>query len=113
MPVVILPLTGAEAGFLIDSGQFTWARRGSPLLNLDFPPYVVCFDPCTGETHFLNELPALILSVVNREPATLHCLVERIAGPEVAGELVQRQFSAALDFLVAANLVESIDPSVT
>ncbi len=42
---------------------------------------VPVFDPATGETHFLTELPALLLEAIGPSPATALELVERLAGP--------------------------------
>ena len=65
------------------------------------------FDPATGETHFLSDLPALLLAAVDAEPAEVATLIDRIAGPVTLDGQAQAQVVAALIFLESAELVES------
>ena len=47
----------------------------------------IIFDPATGETHFLNDLPLLLLSVLDREPRDLRKLCCLLTGSDdVAAE---------------------------
>jgi hypothetical protein len=61
----------------------------------------------TGETHFLGELPALLVSVVGETPVPLEDLVERLAGSIALDQHARTQINSALLFLEAAELVES------
>lgn len=65
------------------------------------------FDPATGETHFLSELPALIATTLDGEWAPHAELVTRYAGPVELDAAAEAQFVAALTSLERAELVES------
>jgi len=76
----------------------------------EFPDDVVVFDPSTGETHFVTQLPALILAELDTTPRSVAELIERLAGPVELGETEEQQILDALSRLEAAELVES-EPS--
>lgn len=67
----------------------------------------VCFDPATGETHFLGDLPALLLSVIDSEPVSVDRLTQRLAGADAIADDDRKKMIGALLFLEAAELVES------
>jgi hypothetical protein len=67
----------------------------------------VVFDPDSGETFFLNELPSLMLSSVTAEPATIERLVGRLAGAVALDEVSKGKILAALISLEDSELVES------
>jgi len=89
----------------------SWRRLGLALVRERELGEGVVFDPSTGETHFLTELPALLLSVVDREPASQDTLVDRLAGPLDLDSTAEAQVLAALVYLEGAELVESLPPS--
>ena len=65
------------------------------------------FDPATGETHFLSDLPALLLAAVDGQPPDVAPLIERVAGPVSLDGHAEAQVAAALIYLESAELVES------
>lgn len=84
-----------------------WFRRGAPLVWERGVGEGVVFDPVSGETHFLSDLPSLLLSAIDEQPSTLAELVERFAGPVDLDPTAQSQIVSALLFLEGAELVES------
>lgn len=90
-----------------DVAQRRWHRSGPSLIWEQGVGEGVVFDPSSGETHFLSDLPSLILSVVDELPASSAELVERFAGPVDLDADAQSQIIAALLFLESAELVES------
>ena len=86
-----------------------WFRLSEALL--EFAPdgeRVVLFDKTTGETHFLNELNALVLSRISEEGCSLEQLVESLeewSGTELEPESISK-VKAALQALEDAELVE-------
>lgn len=65
------------------------------------------FDPASGETHFLSELPALLLSAIDADWCAFDVLVERIAGPLELDPQDQAKIVSSLGYLEGAELVES------
>ena len=84
-----------------------WFRSGEAVIRENGVGEEVVFDPSSGETHFLSDLPSLILSVVDDEPATYMELLERFSGPVDLDSQAESQIFAALMFLEGAELVES------
>lgn len=85
-----------------------WVRRGPQLVWEELSTAVAVFDSSTGETHFLNELPALLLPAINDEPASQAALVNRLAGPLDLDGAAEAQVFEALMYLKRAELVESV-----
>ncbi len=69
------------------------------------------FDPATGETHFLSDLPALIVTIVDDDWASHTNIIERYAGPVELDGSAETQVIAALVSLERAELVESSFPA--
>ena len=90
---------GAETRF--------WLRSGPELVWQDAPGLGAVFDPATGETHFLNELPAVILLAIDKTPVSFSALVERLGGGDEIDERAAAKILAALSLLETAELVES------
>ena len=88
------------------SGEL-WYRDAPRYLQETFDGVHAIFDPATGETHFLAELPAIILTAVDNHPVTPEALLDRLMGSDDAGRAMDQQVSATLQFLAAAELVES------
>lgn len=84
-----------------------WYRNGPDLIWERGLGDSIVFDPRCGETHFLSDLPALILSVIDSTPASAEQLIDRFAGPVALDSDAQSQVLAALVFLEGAELVES------
>lgn len=85
-----------------------WRENSRPLVWSDSDEFVAVFDPASGETHLLSELPALLLQHVDHQPRTAAELFAVIAGDDV-GEIPPQQvdqFIATLKFLAEAELVE-------
>lgn len=97
-------MTGSPADGV---AQRRWFRSGPDLVWERGLAEGIVFDPVSGETHFLSDLPALILSVIDEMPASYTELVERFAGPVDLDGGAQSQIVAALLFLEGAELVES------
>lgn len=92
--------------------QRRWRRGGPAPFTEEFGSVCAVFDPASGETHFLTELPSLLLSVIDDRAATLDTLVERLAGATALDPQARIQLLSAMEYLVAAELVESTVPEV-
>lgn len=84
-----------------------WSRCGPEVVWASTPEYGVVFDPTTGSTHFLSELPALLLSTITDTPESSLNLLERLVGPITVDRKEIAKITAALSYLEAAELVES------
>ena len=84
-----------------------WFRIGPDLAWQDVPGNGAVFDPASGQTHFLSELPAVIVSAVDQTPTSFSSLLERLGGPDGIDEHGKAKILAALSFLENAELVES------
>lgn len=82
------------------------AARTRPLEEI-LDDELVLFDPSTDETHFLSELPALILAELDATPRSLAELVDRLVGPGELDPAAEQKIRLALTHLEAAELVES------
>jgi PqqD family protein of HPr-rel-A system len=93
-----------------DFEQRSWWRRAQAPVWETLPGASAVFDPDSGETHFLAQLPALLLPLVSDRPATAAELVSRLAGPVELDASADAQIVAALSYLEDAELVESGAP---
>ena len=83
-----------------------WHRKGEKILIERFE-YAVVFDPQTGETHFLSELPMMLLAVVCPQPQDIRKLSESLdSGVDLTSELKVRMLQA-LQQLEYVELIES------
>lgn len=87
-----------------------WARYGPEPVRESFDVTEIIFDPSTGETHFLNELPSLLLSVVQHQPLSLNALIGRLAGDVEVSEQGREDILATLQFLAGAEIIEHRGP---
>ena len=87
-----------------------WTRKGAPLCWEETRSgSAVVFDPETGATHFLSDLPTILLKQVGDDPADLAGLIDRIDGPsELAPDEKQRILSTLVT-LEQAELITSED----
>ena len=97
----------------MESDNRFWFRIGPDVVWQHVGAAGAVFDPATGETFFLNELPALILSAVDSVPASFSQLVDRLGGQDGIDEAVQTQIFSALTYLESAALLESQASSTT
>ena len=84
-----------------------WYRRGAGLLWESQADGAVVFDPDTGETHFLSDLPAMALAEIDDTPVTLSGLIERLDGPDDLPAEARQQIRAALLSLEQVELITS------
>lgn len=84
-----------------------WARKGAPLEWEMQKGAAVVFDPETGATHFLSDLPSLLLSHIDDVPADLAILIERLDGPKELGLDERKQILSALLSLEQSELITS------
>jgi len=84
-----------------------WRRLGPPLVWDGEPGEGAVFDPVSGETHFLSQLPALILTVVDDRWCGYPELIARLAGPVALDGQAEEKVISALASLERAELVES------
>jgi PqqD family protein of HPr-rel-A system len=84
-----------------------WRRSGPPLIWEDTPGEGAVFDPASGETHFLSELPALLLPFIDRQWHDLASLIADVAGSVDLDDQHRAKILSALTFLESAELVES------
>jgi PqqD family protein of HPr-rel-A system len=83
-----------------------WSRRGADLVWESLPATHAVFDPDTGETHFLTELPALVLQAISPVPASAAELVQRLAGNVQLDEDSAESVHSAVYQLEQAGLIE-------
>ena len=91
------------------SGQVRrhWFRCGPDLVFGDEDTLTPVFDPATAETHFLNDLPLLLLSAIGSEPRGFDALVADLAGDDIDDHARGRLYATLLQ-LEQAELVESV-----
>lgn len=91
-------------------GERRWFRTtAAPDVASGLSPTPV-FDPATGETHFLNELPLMLLSAINARPQLATSLARQIFGDSIAlGNAELARVETALRLLKNAEIIESID----
>jgi len=87
-----------------------WVRSGPPAVCRSLGRDTAVFDSATGETHLLTELPALVLSVMDKQAVSVADLIERIAGPVQLATGDENRIVEALSYLESAELVESRSP---
>lgn len=88
-----------------------WRRCGPPATRArGFDPAPI-FDPGTGQTLFLNDLPALLLEAVDATPKSMTTLLADLAGAVELDDEAAVLVSAALIQLEQAELVESLAAS--
>jgi PqqD family protein of HPr-rel-A system len=86
-----------------------WVRRGPDLVWQELSAAIAVFDPSTGETHFLTELPALVLKAMDATAASEAELIRRIAGPVALEDHSLQSVHAALNQLERAELIEHVE----
>lgn len=84
-----------------------WRRSGPPLVWADAPGEGAVFDPASGETHFLSELPALLLPFIDQDWHDFGSLIAHIVGSVDLDDPHRAKILSALTFLESAELVES------
>ena len=84
-----------------------WLRLGPRPIFEHLPQAVAVFDPASGETHFLSDLPALLLDVISSKPVSSEVLCERLAGKQSLDDLAKARILAALRSLEGVELIES------
>jgi PqqD family protein of HPr-rel-A system len=67
------------------------------------------FDPFTGDTHFLNDLPFLLLQAIDDTPRSVSEISERLAVDEELDADAAAQINQTLLSLASSRLVESSD----
>jgi PqqD family protein of HPr-rel-A system len=86
-----------------------WRRQSPPLNCQSIPPAYAIFDPSSGDTHFLSELPTLLLQSIDHKARSALDLLIAIAGEDVYSEEQIQRAEAALRELEKAGLVEYVD----
>lgn len=89
------------------SGEIAWYRKCKPLTSNSLWEMTIIFDPETGETHFLSDLPALLLEHIDQSPQTLKQLAGSIDALDDLSDEARKQIRRALDLLEANELIES------
>ena len=84
-----------------------WLRSGPRPVFEHLSQAVAVFDPASGETHFLSDLPALLLDVTNSCPVPFEVLYERLAGKQSLDDSAKARILAALRSLEGVELIES------
>jgi PqqD family protein of HPr-rel-A system len=84
-----------------------WYRTGPGLVIENFDSAEIVFDPSTGETHFVNTLPALLLSAVEPKPLSLDALLRRLAGDVEMAATARDDILTALRFLAKAEIIDA------
>lgn len=86
----------------------TWARTAPPLLSVSNDDTTALFNPGTGQTHFLSDLPLLILEQVGDAPIGMSELIERLGGSAELGPDAQQLIKSTLSSLEREELVVSV-----
>jgi hypothetical protein len=89
------------------SNAQVWFRVGPNVIWQNAAGSGAIFDPASGETFFLSELPAIVLLAIDRKPAPLPLLLERLGGPVELDGQTTAKILAALSSLESAELIES------
>jgi PqqD family protein of HPr-rel-A system len=84
-------------------------RQGPALARSVLADTSVVFDPTSGETFFLNELPALLLENLDDKPVSMRALVGRIAQDLIVDVQAEQRILAALAFLEKADLIVAVE----
>lgn len=84
-----------------------WCRNGPAVSKLPHLDPVPVFDPATGETHFLTQLPLLLLEAMGESGREVERLIADLAGPVELNDGAVGRVTAALRLLEDAELVES------
>ena len=89
-----------------------WFRRGPSPVRASGYRLAPVFDPLSGETHFLSDLPDLLLGVIDAEPRGVAEIVALLNDGEAVDDAAAlERITTALVFLQQAELVESTDRS--
>jgi PqqD family protein of HPr-rel-A system len=87
-----------------------WSREGPAIAYQTVSEVTVAYDPATGETHFLSDLPAMVLEIVSTSPSTEHEILRALSAPlDPSQELLDR-LQSALKQLKQAGLIDWVDP---
>lgn len=65
------------------------------------------FDPQSGETHFVSDLPFLVLSVLDQTPRTPDEIARLLSGPDALDSSSLEKIRSTLVYLAQAEIVES------
>lgn len=82
-----------------------WYRTGPALLIDELG---AAFDPLTGETHMLADLPLLLAESVSSRPSPKQALVDRLAGELELDEAGWQRIDLALLQLESAGIIASM-----
>jgi PqqD family protein of HPr-rel-A system len=80
---------------------------GPALIEQRFQEMTVVFDSSTGQTHFLSDLPLLLLSSLDAEPLDFEDIVDRLAGGSKIERDAVDHIRIALEDLRRAELIVS------
>lgn len=84
----------------------TASRRGRSLVWQHTDGLAIVFDPDSGQTHFLSELPALLLENIGASPRTIDQIAALIDAPAELHVDAREQIRRALALLKTKELVE-------
>jgi hypothetical protein len=90
------------------SEHSSWLRLGPPVRQLTSLSPSPVFDPLTGETLFLSDLPAMLLEAIDSSPRSVEELLSVLVGPV---DLVDSKLDvvfAAIQHLSDAGLIERV-----
>lgn len=90
------------------SSRALWARTAGLLHCVELDGIDAVFDPLTGETFFLNELPTLLLELLAERPHSIDEILSRLQSGQPLGVQERERVQMALEFLEQSELVQSI-----
>lgn len=88
--------------------EATASRRGKPLVWQRGWGMAIVFDPDSGQTHFLSELPALLLEHLGESPQTIDQIAASIDAPADLRDDAREQIRRALVLLEDKELIASM-----
>ena len=99
----------APAGAGADLRAWRKVAVPGPECSYDNGQMTILFDTSSGETHFLGELPVLVLGCLSDEFLPFEQLIDALSGDSSSGLNSESltAIAASLDFLEGAELVES------
>jgi PqqD family protein of HPr-rel-A system len=99
-----LPVSGSGAKL---ANSLCWRRQAPAVCGSPGYKLTPVYDPISGETHFLNELPSLLLEVIDERPRRVDELVALLNDGEPLDADAKKNIEFALTYLEQAELAES------
>ena len=84
-----------------------WAPARDHFESIQLGDAIAVFNPLTGDTYFLNELPLLLLELLAASPLSVDGLIARLTNDLSSDAVEHARIQLALEFLQRCELVQS------